>query len=50
LVVEIDATKLNIEWIGLEGGELIQNPVTMQTGGKHGRKEKLGSGIVPENN
>jgi hypothetical protein len=30
LVIEIDATKMNIEWIGLEGGELLQNPVTAQ--------------------
>jgi hypothetical protein len=28
--MEIDAVKLNVEWIGLEGGELLKPPVTMQ--------------------
>jgi hypothetical protein len=30
LVVEIDTMKLNIEQIGLEGGEILRPPVTVQ--------------------
>jgi hypothetical protein len=30
LVMEIDATKLSIEKIGLEGGEILRPPVTAQ--------------------
>jgi hypothetical protein len=30
LVIEIDATKLSIEKIGLEGGEILRPPVTAQ--------------------
>jgi hypothetical protein len=30
IVIKIDAANMNIEHIGLEGGELLQNPVTTQ--------------------
>jgi predicted nucleic acid-binding Zn-ribbon protein len=45
LVMEIDAEKLNIEQIGLEGGEILKTSSHRTDGRSHGRKEKPGSEI-----